>query len=334
MKKNTIAKSGLLILLALALLGTGLYFINRQEKNDYAEARSEMSEGFGQLKRIKWDDVTYREKPAVTTLLVVGIDKAQSKEEKPDENFRNGGQADFIMLIAIDHTDKKIHQLQIDRDTMAEIDILGIFGNEVGTRTEQICLSHSFGETPEDNAKYTVKAVERILNGLEIDGYYMIDYSSVGVINDALGGVKVNIDFDMTSINQAWTKGSEITLHGKEAEEFVRSRMTIGEGTNEERMVRQNEFMKNAISMLKKKASEDISFTETLLEQLRKLSTTNITSKRLSEEVYKSRNYIVEDVEYLEGEYITGSDGYIEFHMKEGSAVQWVLKHLYTKIEE
>lgn len=334
MKRKTLLTSVLLILLALAVLGTSLYFINKQDKDKYTESRNEMSEGFGQLKRITMDGVTYREKPAVTTLLVVGIDKTQNKEEQPDENYRNGGQADFIMLIAIDHTDKKIHQLQIDRDTMAEIDILGIFGNEVGTRTEQICLSHSFGETPEDNAKYTVKAVERILNGLEIDGYYMIDYSAVSVINDALGGVEVNMDFDMTNINPEWIKGSKITLHGKEAEEFIRSRMTIGEGTNEERMVRQNEFMKNAISMLKKKTTEDIGFTETLLEKLRKLSTTNMSSKRLSDEVYKSRNYIVTDVERPEGEYTIGDDGYVEFHMKEGSAVQWVLHHLYTKVHE
>ncbi len=331
MKKRNWIRAGILGLIALAVLVVGIILINNSDRDEYAEKRGNMTEGFGQMKTVTVDGVKYREKPAVTTLLIVGVDKPEATENVTANSYRDGGQADFLMLLAIDHTDKKIHQLQLERDTMAEIDILGIFGNEVGTRTTQLCLAHSFGATPEDNAKYTIRAVERLLDGIEIDGYYMIDYTAVPVLNDALGGVKVNVEFDMTSVNPDWTKGSSVTLRGKEAEQFVRARMSVGSGTNEERMVRQNEFMTKAIAKMKRKISEDLSFGEQLLEQLRGLSVSNMTAKRLAEELSKARDYETLAVEHPEGEYTTGKDGFIEFHMKDGAAVQWVLQHLYTK---
>ncbi len=330
MKRRHWLRAGILGLIAVAILAAGIILLNNSEKDQYQEKRETMSEGFGQLKTVTIGGVKYREKPAVTTLLIAGIDKPEATENVIADEYRNGGQADFLLLLAIDHTDKKIHQLQLERDTMAEIDILGIFGNEVGTRTEQLCLAHSFGATPEDNAKYTIRAVERLLEGIQIDGYYMIDYTAIGPLNDALGGVTVKIEFDMEHLNPAWTKGSKVTLRGKEAEEFVRARMSVGSGTNKERMVRQNEFMKNAIAKMKQRISADVSFGEELLESLKNLSVSNMTAKRLAEEMYKARDYETLEVEHPDGEYTIGKDGFVEFHMKEGAAVEWVLNHIYT----
>jgi LCP family protein required for cell wall assembly len=266
-------------------------------------------------------------------LLIAGIDKVDDSTDSLRNQYRNGGQADFLMLLAIDHTDKVIHQLQIDRDTMTEVAVLGTFGNETGTRILQICLSHGFGKTPEDNAKYTMRAVQNLLDGLELDGYYMIPYSAVPVINDALGGVTVNIAFDMTSVHPEWKQGTTVTLHGGEAEDFVRSRMTVGAGTNEERMVRQNEFMQKAVARMNSRIKDDLGFGESLLKQLQSLSESNFSQKRLTEEMGKAYDYEVLPVDHPEGTYAVGADGFMEFHMREGAATEWVLQHLYTKVE-
>ena len=331
MKHRRWIPAAIAIVAAGIILTVGLILVNQNDDAQYQESRGEMSEGFGQLKTVEIGGVKYREKPAITTLLIAGIDKPEATENVTENSYRDGGQADFLLLLAIDHTDKKIHQMQIDRDTMAEIDILGIFGNEVGTRTEQICLAHSFGATPQDNAKYTIRAVERLLDGIEIDGYYMIDYSAMGTLNDALGGVPVKIEFDMEHLNPAWKKGSTVTLHGKEAETFVRARMSVGAGTNEERMVRQNEFMTSAIKQMNKKINADAGFGESLLGKLQSLSVSNMTVKRLAEELLKAKDYEILQVDHPEGEYTIGKDGFVEFHMKDGAAVQWVLEHLYSK---
>ena len=330
MKKRTWIRAAIICVIAAAVLVVGIILLKNSEDNQYKETRGRMTEGFGQLKTVEIGGVKYREKPAVTTLLICGID-VPAENTNISEQYRSAGPADFLLLLGIDHTDKKIHQLQIDRDTMAEIDILGVFGNEVGTRVWQICLSHCYGKTPQDNAKYTVRAVERLLGGIEIDGYYMIDYTAMGTINDALGGVPVKIEYDMTAYNPEWTRGKSVVLHGDEAQTFVKERMNIGEGTNEERMVRQNEYMKNAVKCLNQKISANPSFGEGLLGQLQDLSTSNMTTKRLAEELVKAHDYEVLPVEHPEGKYMEGEDGFTEFHMKDGAAVQWVLEHMYSR---
>ena len=331
-QRNARIRGLILLIIGILILAAILIFLNVRENEQYRETRGRMSEGFGTLKTIEWKGTTYREKPAVTTLLVAGVDKDGTITETETSNYRNGGQADFLMLLAIDHTDKKIYRLQIDRDTMTEVAVLGVFGNEAGTRVLQICLAHSFGATPEANAKYTVRAVQNLLGGLEIDGYYMVDYSSVPVINDALGGVPVHLDYDMTSVHPEWTRGSTVTLHGKEAEQFVRERMTVGEGTNEERMDRQNEFMTSAISLLNQKMKENLSFGEELLSTIEKAAVTNFTRKRLLEELNKAYNYEIQPIDHPAGQHIYGEGGFMEFHMEPDAAVTWVLEHLYTKV--
>ena len=321
------------VCIAAAILGVGLYLLNRYENAQYQSTRGDMTEGFGQLRTITVDGVRYREKPAVTTMLLAGIDKEEATENVSQTSYREGGQADFLMLLAIDHTDQKIYRFQIERDTMAEIDILGVFGNEVGTRTEQICLAHSFGATPEENAKYTMRAVERLLGGLSIDSYYMIDYTAMDDLADALGGIPVTVPDNMTSVNPAWTKGSKITLMGKDAENFVRIRKTIGQGTNKERMVRQDVFMTSAIAVMKQKTAEDLSFGEELLKKLQKLSVTNMTQKWLAEEINQSHAYETLPVDHPAGTYTMGRDGFVEFHMEEGEAEKWILANLYTRVE-
>ena len=330
MRRKMLVKAVVITAAAVLLLLAGLLLLRSEENREYAEHRDSMTEGFGQLKTVSWNGKTYREKPAVTTLLLAGIDKTDNTEATGSGTYRRGGQADFLLLLAIDHTDRKIHQLQIDRDTMTEVDILGVFGNEVGTRILQICLAHSFGSTPADNAKYTVRAVQNLLGGLELDGYYIIDYSAIPVLNDALGGVTVHLDFDMTSVNPEWEQGKDITLKGKEAETFVRTRMTIGAGTNEERMVRQGEFMRQAIRQMNKRISADLSFGEDLLKTLEGITTTNMITKRLAEELNKIHNYETLPIDHPAGEYTIGTDGFVEFHMQENAAVEWVLEHLYT----
>ncbi len=333
MKRKKWIRAAIIVAAAAVILAGGLILLQQSEDEQYREARNTMSEGFGQLKTVEINGKKYREKPAVTTILVAGIDKKDAANNASTTSYRKGGQADFLMLLAIDHTDKKIHQMQIDRDTMTDVVTLGVFGNETGTRIMQICLSHSFGQTPEDNAQYTMRAVRNLLDGIEIDGYYMVDYSAVPVLNDALGGVPVKIEYDMTNANPEWTKGKTVTLHGKEAETFVRERLSVGEGTNEERMTRQNEFMKNAISLMIRKIKADLGFAEALVDMLQNVSVTNMTAKRLAEELKEIRGYEILAVDHPEGEYAIGNDGFVEFHMKEGAAVGWVLEHLYTEVQ-
>ena len=331
MRRRTFLKAGIITACVLALLILALILLRNADRERYRETRGEMSDGFGQLQTVEWKGSTWREKPAVTTILVAGIDKTDDSRETVSNEYRNGGQADFLLLVAIDHTDKKIHQLQIDRDTMADVTTLGIFGNETGTKSMQICLAHAYGKTPKDNARNTIRAVQNLLEGIQVDGYYIVDYSSVPVLNDALGGVTVTIPTDMTAVNPAWTAGKQVTLRGAEAETFVRTRKALGDEDNVNRMARQNEFMQQAIRQMARKVSEDVSFAGTLVENLRKLAVTNLTAAQMEEDLGKAYSYEVLSVDHPAGEHSFGRDGFMEFHMQEGAAVEWVLEHLYER---
>ena len=328
--RKTLIRAVIIIAVALILLIVAIILIKNKDDSDYSESRGNMTEGFGRLKTVEWNGKTWREKPAVTTLLIAGTDQHGDPDTRGSKMYRHGSAVDFLMLLAIDHTSKQIHQLQIDRDTMTDVVILGVFGNEVGTRQMQICLSHYYGDTLEANAYYTIRALQNLLDGIEIDGYYVIDYSAIPVLNDALGGVTVHLDYDMTSVNPEWEQGKTVTLQGRQAETFVRTRMTVGRGTNEERMDRQGEYMRQAVNQMNRKVSQDLSFGETLLKSLESIATTNMTTKRLAEELNQVHNYEILDVDHPAGEYLYGQDGYVEFHMQPNAGIEWILDHLYT----
>ena len=85
---------------------------------------------------------------------------------------------------------------------------------------------------------------------------------------------------------------------------------------------------------MNKMIKADLGFAETLVETLQNLSVTNMTTKRLAEELKEVYGYETLAVDHPEGEYCIGSDGFVEFHMKEGAAVEWVLEHLYTEVKD
>lgn len=331
-QRRIVFRAALLCAAFLVLLLVAIRLMDDWHSRRFHEKRDAGAEAFMTSDVVVWEGEEFRRIPAVTTLLIAGIDKNDDMQQGTGTSrYRAGGQADFLILLAIDHTHHQIHQLQIDRDTMAEVTVLSVYGQETGERLMQICLSHSYGASKEENAQYTVKAVRKLLNDLPIDGYYMVDYSAVPVLNDALDGVTVTIPDDMTVINPLWQAGSSVTLHGKEAEAFVRARRSVGSGTNVERMRRQSEFMQQAILRLRECLAEDAGFGVRLLSTLSARAVTNFSDQQLAEEIEDSGGYEVLPLDYLDGEYRHGDSGYLEFYADEGSAESWIMRHLYTK---
>ena len=330
--KRTILRAVLLCAAAASLMLIGLRLTDSWQAAQYREQREEGTKALMTSDLVEWEGAGYKKTPGVTTLLVVGIDQETDRQQGVGTSrYRNGGQADFILLLAIDHTNRMIHRLQLDRDLMTAVTVLSVYGQETGERTMQICLSHSYGANREENARYTLRAVRKALDGLEIDGYYMVGYQAVAAFNDTLGGVTVTVPDDMTALDPRWSAGSVVTLNGREAEKFVRARKTAGSGTNVERMARQIIYMNQAILQWRKCMSQDASFGVQLLSSLKTAAVTNMSDQQLMLEIKDSNAYEIMPVEYLGGEYVTGKSGYTEFHMADGSAKSWIMRHLYTR---
>ncbi len=273
--------------------------------------------------------VTYRQRSNLTTILFMGID--QESGQAQSTNFRNGGQADFLRLIVIDPAGKTVSQIQIDRDTMTPVTVLGVLGNRSGMRTLQICLSHGFGDGREQSCELAVEAVSNLLFNVPINYYVAMNLDGIEALNESLGGITVTLEDDFTSLDPTMTKGSTLTLHGKQAEYFVRSRMSVGVGTNEARMARQQQYLAKMMDALHEKVLSSESYVGELFDVLTDYLVTNLSRAQMVNEAWAARNYRRNPVSVPEGTHLVGESGFMEFHVDEDSLEQIVLDLFYQK---
>ncbi len=279
----------------------------------------------------EYNGVTYQRREGLTSILVMGVDHDSAVES---EGAYQGGQGDFQRLIVIDPERQVIRQLKIDRDTMTECTVLGYLGSPIGTKEMQISLAHGFGDGKEESCGYARDAVSRLLQGENIDFYLAMSLDGISVLNDLAGGVTVTLEDDFSAADPAMTKGATLTLQGNQAEIFVRRRMDIGEGTNEARMVRQEEYLAQLSAQLESRVQQDQQFTAQVYDALQPYLVTDLAKGRLVNEVWAAKDDTVEPAIALEGEHKVAEDGFTEFYPTEESIQKAVLTLFWEPVEE
>ena len=321
------AVAALLAVLAvvLVLYGGGRWLEKRAEK---PETRTQLPQA--DQETVEVDGVTYRKKSRLTTILVMGVDH----DTQDSYEYRKAGQADFLRLVVLDDADKTVQQLQIDRDTMTPVTVLGLLGDRYEPVTEQICLGYAFGDGRKTSCEVTVEAVGNLLGGQTIDQYLAMGLDGISTLNDLAGGVTVTLEDDFSAADPAMTKGATLTLHGDQAEIFVRRRMDIGEGTNEARMVRQEEYLAQLSAQLESRVQQDQQFTAQVYDALQPYLVTDLAKGRLVNEVWAAKDDTVEPAIALEGEHKVAEDGFTEFYPTEASIQKAVLTLFWEPVEE
>lgn len=322
-----------LILIAAAIvLGAAYYFsLKAEEVGRKPEPTGNAEARHAYDVTIEYDGHTYRQRSNVSSILLMGIDQDEIGTTRVGQ--RGGGQADFLRLIIIDRGSKTVSQLAIDRDTLAEITILGVTGNVAGTRVDNISLSHYFGDGREKSCELTRSAVSKLLFGTRIDFYVAMNMSGIGTFNDELGGVTVTLEDDFSASNPSWTKGATVTLNGRGAEIFVRSRQSIGDGTNESRMRRQQQYLSEAARILQEKVQKNYDFIGHMFDRLSPYLVSGIQRSKLVNEAYLARSYTRPAVITIPGEHRTGQDGFTEFLPDEAALKEIVLKLFYEQVK-
>ena len=227
------ARRSAALLLCLALLAGGALA---------STVRGDLSDRFEEPPTLEKDGQTYQYRRGLTTILLMGID-TRLEYDDVREGFRNGGQSDFLLLLVIDERNETVTPIHINRDVMTEITVLGVLGESIGTIETQLCLSHGFGDGKEESCEYTCDAVRNLLLGVDIDYYISMNLDGISELNDLMGGVTVTLNEDLTAFDPTMTAGTTMTLHGMQAEYFVRQRYYIGDGSNMGRMERQRQYM-------------------------------------------------------------------------------------------
>ena len=183
-------------------------------------------------------------------------------------------------------------------------------------------------------AAWTGIPVGRLLQGESIDFYLAMSLDGISVLNDLAGGVTVTLEDDFSAADPAMTKGATLTLQGDQAEIFVRRRMDIGEGTNEARMVRQEEYLAQLSAQLESRVQQDQQFTAQVYDALQPYLVTDLAKGQLVNEVWAAKDDTVEPAIALEGEHKVAEDGFTEFYPTEASIQKAVLTLFWEPVEE
>ena len=294
------AVAALLAVLAvvLVLYGGGRWLEKRAEK---PETRTQLPQA--DQETVEVDGVTYRKKSRLTTILVMGVDH----DTQDSYEYRKAGQA--------------------------PVTVLGLLGDRYEPVTEQICLGYAFGDGRQTSCEVTVEAVENLLGGQEIDQYLAMGLDGISTLNDLAGGVTVTLEDDFSAIDPAMTKGATLTLQGEQAETYVRSRRSVGVGTNEARMARQESYIRQLSVQLDEKLQKDQNFAVDAYDALQPYLTTSMAKGQLVNEAWAAKDYTRLDTIKPDGTYQVGEDGFMEFYPEAASLQQAVLQLFYEKVE-
>ena len=123
------------------------------------------------------DGVDYVLNENIETFLVLGLDKFEGASNA--DSYNNDKQADFLILFVLDNENKQYTAIHINRDTMVDINVLGVAGNKVDTVHKQIALSHTYGNGKDLSCHNTANSVSSLLMGMKVDHYASVTMESI-----------------------------------------------------------------------------------------------------------------------------------------------------------
>lgn len=277
-----------------------------------------------------YNGTAYAKKEDLETVLLLGVDKFEG--ETP-EGYLNNQQADFLLLLVMDKQNETCTPIQLNRDTMTQIRILGVTGEPAGTTTGQLALAHTYGSGEEDSCENTALAVSNLLYGMEIDHYVSLTMDGVALLNDLVGGVTVEVLDDFSGIDDSLMQGEIVTLKGQQALTYVRSRGGMEDSSNLHRMERQRQYLAALQQQLKAAVRQEDGFTLDALLQLNEYMVSDCTVDQLSDLGDSLAAYQVSDILTTPGDAQEGEE-FIEFTVDEAALQQLVMDVFYEPVEE
>ena len=299
------------IITAVALIAAFGFGVHLFDKATSSKAANTEETGEVENDFVYLGDHNYEITHNLESYLLIGSDGSGNEdgEDKDGDGKADkyrGDLADFLLLVVFDKTDNTYGFLQIDRNTIASIE-MPENGEESDEDTyEQICTARWYGATPEEGCENTVDAVSELLGYFPIDGYYSINMKDIGKLNHQVGGVTVTLEDDLSNKDPELTEGATVKLSDEQAEIFVRSRMDVDDGTNAARMKRQRAYMDAYKEAALKKMGENKDFANELYIELQQDAVTNMPGNRVSacaNRMYKGKDLGTFE---LDGEHKTG----------------------------
>ena len=282
---------------------------------------------------VTWNGKTYRRNTYIHTILCLGIDRTDDMvgTREPGE----AGQSDGIYLIAQDTVRNQIKILMIPRDTMTRIVITDKNNQELGTRVDHLNIAYGYGDGEKLSCDLAKRAVMNLLQGIPIDRYMAVDIVVLSKLNDAVGGVTVTIPTDgMEKRDPAFVKGTQVTLHGDQAEAFIRYRDIERDNSALFRMNQHKEYMEQFFKAVKQKSKEDSQIVTNMFDMIQDYMQTDMPKNeymKIAIDVLGSGNLGDDNFRMIPG-VGTATDTYDEFHANIQQMIPILLQMFYREV--
>ena len=330
---------GILVLLLATAVGAYFYLNKKGEaqlkKNQSIASITAPEEASSEDdgKTIVYNGAKYKYNEDNINILFMGVDR--DMQDTGEKVIGENGQADVLIWAALDSKTGHLSLINISRDAMVDVNKYNVEDKYLGTDKIQLCLAYSYGDGKEKSCENTLQSVSRLMYGMPVNAYVAIDYSAIAPLNDAIGGVTVNVLEDLTQSDSALKAGETVTLHGEQAQTYVRSRNTEVLDSNNQRMERQKQyidaFLQQAISQTKK----NLTLPVTLYNDVSDYMVTNISAS----EVTHLATLMIQngvsggDILTVPGE-VTQGDVYAEFNPDDKELYKLILSVFYKEIKQ
>lgn len=321
-KNKSVITTALIIILAVVVAFSGYKLFDA-----LSGANTQVDTTEHTTKTVTFEGVDYFPRQDITVLMLMGID--ERGEVTKSESYSNTGENDMVALAVFDEQDKTYSVLALNRDTMMDIHTLGVTGQPSGTIYAQLALAHTYGTGMEDSCENTVRTVSDFLSGLTVDYYVSMNMDAIAILNDAVGGVTVDVTDDFSKVDESITTG-EVTLSGEQALSYVQTRKDVSDELNISRMERQKEYMEGFVSAFSSKVKESDTFVLETYDKIAPYIVSDCSVNSMSSMLNRYADYTLRDVVTPEGENVL-TERYVEFYVDEAELEKLIIDMFYTK---
>ena len=296
----------------------------------YAETGSVLFQG----ETVEYAGKTYRRNTHVKAILCMGVDRKGTMEGTTVPT--RSGQADGIFVIAQDTARNTLKILMVPRDTMTEITLTDLSGNVLGKDIQHLTLAYAYGDGREKSCELVAEAVSDLLGGLKIDHYMAGNIEIINILNDSVGGVTVTVPTSgMEKRDAAFVEGATITLHGEQAESFVRYRDIQETHSAIYRMSRQREYIMQFFGTVKRQSARNSAIVTDMLDLVEDYMVTDMGKEeylKIALDALEMAELAPEDFYVVPGQAVM-TEVYDEFHADREALTPIILELFYREAQ-
>ena len=310
---------------AFAFMKSGESAVKQANTADNIQA-DDSAVTYDEGRTVEYNGKTYALNENIVSVAVIGYDR-QTEEVVPGKSV---GQADAVMVLAVNLDTGETTGIGIPRDSMVEV---GEFMGDTftGMSTMQLCLAYAYGDGGELSSQYTASAASRVLYNMPVNYYFSLDMDGVGALADAIGGVSLTPTQSIPGTNIV--EGEPTVLFGSNALKYVQWRDTSVLTSSLDRQTRQSQFVETFCKQALSSAQGNVG---TLVNLYTTASNYAVTNLGLNEFSYLASSVLATGITSVDMTTLQGTmqqgDKFAEFYLDKTNVYETVLNVYYHEV--